>query len=213
MSINTKDRNAESRIKMNFKGPSESDDIVAQLVAHANLHSLANVLNTTGLKAEAKKRFDAVFKTDANDDLQRSLFESCVPHCERIIEDKDNTEAMKDYPDFSIGLLHAVGKCLGYQTQKMRSIAGSLGEKLGDIQENNEHRDEQIAIVNDTFDKIYKGLNRMVKHGFAWAGKPIENGGKAALSTSTAQGVVRIPIYDQIGLFANGSRFLSPAQR
>ncbi len=54
MSINTKDRNAESRIKMNFKGPSENDDIVAQLVAHANLHSLANVLNITDLKAEAK---------------------------------------------------------------------------------------------------------------------------------------------------------------
>lgn len=120
---------------------------------------------------------------------------------------------MKDDPDFSIGLLYAVGKCLGDQTQKMRSLAASLGKESGDIQEKNEHCDEQIAIVNDTFDKICKRLNRTVKHGFAWAGKPIENGGKAALSTSTAQGVVRIPIYDQIGLFANGSRFLSPAQR
>jgi len=197
---------------MNFKGPSGSDDIVARLVANANLHSLANVLNITDLKAEAKKRFDAVFKTDANDDLQRSLFESCAPHYESLFEDEDNTEAMKDYFELSIGLLHAVGKCLGDQTQKIRSLAASLCEKLGDIQENNEHRDEQIAVVNDTFDEIYKSLNRMVKHGFAWGGKPIGNGGKAALSTSTAQGVVRIPIYDQIGLFANGSRFLSPAQ-
>ncbi len=49
MSVNTKDRNAESRIKMNFKGPSGSDDIVARLVFHTNLHSLANVLNITDL--------------------------------------------------------------------------------------------------------------------------------------------------------------------
>ncbi len=53
---------------------------------------------------------------NANDDLQRSLFESCAPHYESLFEDEDNTEAMKDYPDFSIGLLPAVGKSLEDQT-------------------------------------------------------------------------------------------------
>ncbi len=75
---------------------------------------------------------------------------------------------MKDYPDFSIGLLYAVGKCLGDQTQKMRSLAASLGKESGDIQEKNEHCDEQIAIVNDMFDQFFRGStgrSSMDSHG------------------------------------------------
>jgi len=43
-----------------------------------------------------------------------------------------------------------------------------LGEKLGDIQENNENRDEQIAIVNDMFDQFFRGStgrSSMDSHG------------------------------------------------
>ena len=185
-----------------------ADYIPSRILANAAVHALADFFNMPDLQAFPKARFRmlapdfwkpalphlpeiirAVFGTQGNDhpDLQGPVLERCVGIYKNIVTDPGCIEAMDTHPNFSRGLLQAVGKHLEDEQTSPTNQNKQLLEDIDVLTLTAGIHEVEKSSMHSALCDIHKKLNNVLltRRGFTSSGRcgggEVHGKGNAAL--------------------------------